>query len=324
MTHSRLALPDKVGISSRIHVTTLAVDDDFDDLSLLLARARQLPGMTRQIEERARILRAGLQASCAAGKLTAPELGRRARTIQAKADRFECMQAIRQGRLDVAKVVQVDAGENMILRGFWEDLFARFASGNSAGANQTLKIKYLALGQSYAAISFTQTDLQNESYRDVPDETYDDGVSTYYTTLYTKKSEANPTGNTTVSSSTTTAITVASGSGFAVDNRIQVVTQNNTYTATVTGISGGSSNILAVNNITGGSLSGAAAFSVSDTPQASDTVKVLISEGGAIISDDATSTPGTGKAMNRRLLETLKTTSLSLLFDYIFAGASLP
>lgn len=311
---------DDIGIRSRIQVTALEVPDELDDHATLMACALDLPGMTERIGDRISAMQAALAEQFAQGKMTPSERLIRDAAIPEKARKLECMQAIRRGEIPGTQVVDQNLDDNLILRGFWEDLFARLASGNSAGANQSLKIQYLALGKSYADSSFTQGDLTSEYYRDVPDETYDDGVSTYYTTLYVKKTEANPTGSTTVSSATTNTITVASATDFVNDGRIQITTASATYNCTIS-ISG---TTFTCSAITGGSLTNASAFDPLDPPVATNTVVSLISEGGCIIGEDATSTPNSGKAMNRRLLETLKNTSRSLIFDYILAGASLP
>lgn len=320
----RIEVPDDIPVQSLIQVTALDVDDDMDDVEILMEQAANLPGMEEIIADRLNVLLAAADAAYARGDLTDADYANKVAEAPQKALAMECLQAIRGNRLACARVVEQQLDHNLILRSFWEDLFARLASGNSAGANQTLQIKYLSLGLSFAQSTFSQTTLTSEFYRDTPDEHYEDGVSTYYTTLYVKKTEANPTGNTTVTSATTTVITVASATGFIVGGRIQVKTAGARYNCTISAIS---SNDLTVTAITGGSLTNANAFDLLDIPQASDTVIALISEGGCIISDNATSTLNTGKAMNRRPLETRKRslagTPLSLLFDYILTGTSV-
>lgn len=332
----RVPVADSLPISSHIRVTTLNVPDDLDDFDLLVQAAYDLPGMKEDVrQERLKRLidlkkrkpPKGMKYTFASKDLQDQWQAwvddyklAVARTCHSAKIQL-CTDAIRSGH--VVPVVDSQIGPNLILRGFWEDLFARFAATPSS--NQTLAIKYLALGLDYTASDFNQEDLYEEHYRDVPDETYDNGVSTYTTTLYLKKTEGNPTGNTTVSSSTTTVITVASATGFIVGNRIQVETANNVYTCTITNIAG---NDLTINNITGGGfLTPASAFDVADTPQSGDTVISLISEGGCVISEAATASANTGKLLNRKQLATQKLypsgLTLSLLFDYILAGTSI-
>lgn len=236
----------------------------------------------------------------------------------ADSPKHEVMAAIRAGKIKGVNPVRQSRGENMILRGFYEDLFARFTG--SPGANQTLEIKYLSLGLSYAQSSFSQSSLTSEYYRDTPDETYDDGSRTFYATLYIKKSEANPTANTTLTAGASNTVTVTSATGFVNGGRIQIETDNATYNATITGIAGSA---FTVGAITGNGLIEASAFPDDDIPASTNTCKALISEGGCIISDDATTTLDTGKPLNRKRLEEEKDTSVSLLFDYILAGTSV-
>lgn len=230
------------------------------------------------------------------------------------------MAAIRRGEVRHTKVYDQHTGCNEILRAFYVDFFARLmGSSVTPGLNQTLFIEYFALGTSYAPTSFTQTQLGNEIYRTVPQEFYEDGISTFYATSYLKKTEGNPTGNTTVASATSTELTLTSATGFVSGCRVQVETVNATYTFTGT-LSG---SVLTASAITGGGLDNASAFDASDIPQPGDTVIVLHSEGACFIGGDASASPNTGKPMNRRLTEILKTHRISRLYDYVLACTSV-
>lgn len=317
----RDTLLEKIPLKSQIQVTTYETDEGMDDRAKQLAAAEQLPGMADAIDARLATILENLMASYAAGKISPTEFVTRCQRAQHSARMIECRAAINAGRVAGVRPVSCDLGDNLILRNFFEDLFARFVDGNSAGTNQTLQIKYLALGLSYAASSFTQADLFNEFFRKEldPADVYDDGLSTFYASLYLTKSEGNPTGNTTVSSATSNTITLTDATGFATNCRAQIQTANNTYNCTIS-LSG---SVATCSAITGGSLNNASAFDSADIPQAGDTVIVLIAEGGFIIGDDATDTLNTGKPLNRRRLETLKTTANSKALDYILTAASL-
>jgi len=271
--------------SSQIHCVALAVPDELDSLEAL---RRQLCYQERRYWD---------------------------------APIHEVMAAIRRGEVRHTRILGRQGGENKLVRGFYTEFFARLKGAQTTpGANQTLFIEKFAVGTKYDATLFADTTLGNEIYRATPAELYEDGVSTFYATTYLKKTEGNPTGNTTVSSSTTTVITVASATGFVVDGRIQVETANNTYNCTVSAISGAD---LTVTDITGGSLSGAGAFDAGDIPQSGDTVKALHSEAACFLGGATTSSANTGTMMNRKRIEQLKDSSISLLYDYILACASL-
>lgn len=279
------AQQDGIRLQSRIEVTALHVPDELDDLNLLIHQLQREQCKYRM------------------------------------APRHEIMAALRRGEVRHTRRISHQGGENLIVRGFYLDLFARLMGDQAApGSNQTLFIKYFALGTGYGAPSFSNTQLGNEIFRAVPDELYEDGISTFYATTYLKKADGNPTGNTTVSSSTTTVMTVASATGFVANSRIQVETANNTYNCTVTSVSGSD---LTVTAITGGSLSNASAFEAGDTPQSGDTVKALHAEAGCFIGGAATSGVNTGNLMNRKRIEQLKDSSISLLYDYILACTSV-
>ncbi|MEZ0375287.1 MAG: hypothetical protein ACAI44_39735 [Candidatus Sericytochromatia bacterium] len=272
-------------LQGRIQATALQVPDELDDL----------PALIHQLQREQRMY------------CTAP--------------RHEVMAAIRRGEVRHTRLLNRQVGCNRVVRGFYLDFFARLmGSQTTPGANQTLFIEYFALGTGYVATSASDTQLGNEIYRAVPDELYEDGVSTFYATTYLKKAQGNPTGNTTVSSSTSTVITVASATGFTVNCRIQVETALNTYNCTVSAIAGSN---LTVTAITGGSLSNASAFDAGDIPALGDTVKALHAEAGCFMGGAATSSPNTGTLMNRKRIEQLKDSSVSLLYDYILACTSL-
>lgn len=227
---------------------------------------------------------------------------------------WRLMRAIRGGKVKGAVPVSINRDDNLLLRGFYQNLFSALS-----GASSDIEIKYLALGLSYADTSFAQTTLGEEHYRDTPDETYDDGQRTFYATLYLKKSEGNPP-STTLTAGTSNTVTLTSPTGFVNNGRIQIETVNATYNCTVTGIAG---SVLTVGSITGNGLIGVASFPVSDIPASGNTCKALISEGSIIVGADAAATLESGTALNRRRVEEEKTTSDSLLFDYILSGTSV-
>lgn len=238
----------------------------------------------------------------------------RQRPEYADRPKHEIMNAIRNGLVAGAEPVSVNEDDNLLLRGFYQNIFAALA-----GDSSDIEIKYLALGLSYADTNFTQTTLGAEHYRDVPDETYEDGTRTFYATLYLKKSEGNPP-STTLTAGTSNTVTLTDVTDFVENGRIQIETDNATYNCTVTDITG---SVLTVGSITGNGLVGAAAFPDGDTPVSGNTCKALISEGAIIVGSDATSTLETGTPLNRRRVEEEKTTSDSLLFDYILSGTSV-
>lgn len=279
------SVADSAPFKSQIQATALILPDGLDDLNELIA----------QIKREQRIYR--------------------------DAPMTDVMAAIRRGEVRCTSSLGTRGGNNKLIRGFYLDLFARLKGASSTpAADQTLYIEKFAIGTKYDATLFADAQLGNEIYRATPNEFYDDGLSTFYATTYLNKSSGNPTGNTTVSSSTSTVITVASPTGFVVDGRIQVETANATYNCTVSAISGSD---LTVNAITGGSLVNAGAFDAGDIPQAADTVIALHAEAACFIGSNTTGTANTGTMMNRKLLEQLKTSSISLLYDYILSCESL-
>jgi len=270
---------------SQIHCTALKVPDELDDLNELMRAARAQEPSLRD------------------------------------APTHLVMEYIRNGRVDGTTLLSKQGGENRILRAFYVDFFARLkGSVVTPSANQTLFIEYLGIGTDYSATDFNQLTLGNEIYRDVPDEFYDDGISTFYSTLYLKKSEANPTADTTLTAGTTTTVTVTSPTGFVEDGRIEIETANNTYNCTITNIAG---SVFTVSAITGGPLTNASAFDPSDIPDSGDTIIALHSEASCFIGGAATSSPDTGSPMNRKRIQQKKNDSISLLYDYILACASL-
>lgn len=306
---------------SEVRATVLRVPDHLDSLEAQLDAAEAVPGVKEEIEQRLKSILNNLIQGFQSNKITPDVFVSKVKRAPHSARMIECKAAINSGRIPGVEVVGHSGGQNLILRNFYEDLFARFMDGNGAGANQTLQIKYLALGLSYAATSFTQADLTSEFFRKAidPDDTFDDGLSTFYASMYLKKSEANPTGVTTVASATSTQITATSATGFVNQGRYQVETDNNTYT--FTGALSGS--VLTCTAITGGSLTNASAFPDDDVPQAGDNLMILISEGGMIIGNDASDTLNSGKPMNRKRLEIAKNPSLSLSLDYIYTATSI-
>jgi len=231
------------------------------------------------------------------------------------------MEFIRSGGVKGTECIGRQDGCNRILRAFYVDFFARLkGSVVTPSANQTLFIEYLGIGNDYSVTNFNQATLGNEIYRDVPDEFYDDGISTFYSTLYLKKSEANPTGDTTLTAGTTTTVTVTSPTGFIENGRVEIETTLNTYNCTITNIAG---SVFTVSAITGGALTNASAFDAGDIPQSGDAIISLHSEASCFIGGAATGSPDTGSPMNRKRLEQKKNDSISLLYDYILACASL-
>jgi len=273
-------------LSSRIECTALRVPDELDDLAALMATLRRQERRYRD------------------------------------ASTHEVMAAIRRGEVRHTQLLGRTGGENKLVRGFYSDFFARLMGRSvTPGVNQTLFIEKFAVGLNFAATTFNQTQLGSELYRATPTEFYDDTVSTFSATTYIQKSQANPTGNTTVSSATSTVLTVASGTGFIVGGRAQVETGSTTYKFTISAINGG--NQLTCTNITGGSLTGAGAFPAGDIPVSPNPVKALHSEAGCFIGGGATGDPNTGTMMNRRPIEQLKDSSISLLYDFVLACESL-
>jgi hypothetical protein len=311
---------NSINLSSRIECTALAVPDELDDLTALREQLAKQDGTA--IPPRPVPVR-HCEACWANALIGSARRCSTCTAMQQTWNRYihQALASIRKGAVKHTKLLGRQGGENKLVRGFYSEFFARLAGAQTTpDANQTLYIEKFAVGTKYDATLFADTTLGNEIYRATPTEFFDDTVSTFYATSYLKKTEGNPTGNTTVASSTTTVITVASATGFVVDGRIQVETASNTYNCTVSAISGTD---LTVNDITGGSLSGAGAFDVSDTPVNGDTVKALHSEAACFLGGATSSSADTGNMMNRKLIEQLKDTSISLLYDYILACTSL-
>jgi hypothetical protein len=272
-------------LQGRIQSTALQVPDELDDLQAL----------TAQLQQEQRIYR--------------------------NAPKHEIMAAIRRGEVRHTRLLGRQGGCNRIVRGFYVDFFSRLKGAQTApGVNQTLFLEYFALGTNYAPTGFSDTQLGNEIFRAVPDELYEDGISTFYATTYLKKAQGNPTGNTIVSSSTSTSVIVEEPENFVANGRIQIETTHNTYICTIEEIEG---NELKVVSITGGSLSNAGAFDSGDLPEEGNTVKALHSEAGCFIGGTATSSANTGTLMNRKRIEQFKDSSVSLLYDYILACTSV-
>lgn len=318
-----LKVKQKLPVRSEIHATRFDVDPEFDDLNLLLSLAEKLPGMAKRIRQRLLPQLVRLRERYQKRKIKMSEYPALVARAKHNARQLCCHAALMAGEVKQARPHETVGGENTLLRGFWEDLFARF--GGSPGGNQTLEIKYLALGTSYAESTFSQEDLTNETYRDVPTDKFDDGLTTYYQTIWTKRTQANPLA-TTLSAHTTGAdpdmVTLTSTTGAIVGAQLQVETASAIYIGTISAVDGSD---VTLSGITGGNLAaaGESEFDSADYPQSGDDAFVLISEGGCIIGDDATTTLETGKAMNRKRLARKKTTSDSLLWNYIVTGASV-
>jgi hypothetical protein len=161
--------------------------------------------------------------------------------------------------------------------------------------------------------------LGNEIYRAVPNEFYDDTVSTFYATTYLKKSQGNP-NTTTVSSSTSTIVTVASATGIQVNTRIQVETSTRTYLCTVSNVA---STALTVTDITDTGGTEYAEFPADDIPQSADVVYVLHCEASIFLGDNATASANTGVCGNRKRLGFNKKASVSVLYDFVLACTSI-
>ncbi|MGV3524228.1 MAG: hypothetical protein ACO1RX_08390 [Candidatus Sericytochromatia bacterium] len=276
---------DPLTLQSRIEVTALHVPEELDNLQTLIRQLRH---------EQVRYRDAPLS---------------------------EVMAGLRHGEVRHTRVLQQQGGSNLLLRGFYTDFFARLRGAqNAPSTNQSLYIEYFAIGTGHKDNLFSDTQLQNEIFRAVPDEFYDDGISTFYATTYLKKDEGNPPNNITVSSSTPTVVTVTDASSFVVNGRIQIETAINTYNCTVNHIAG---NALTVGNITGGPLSNASSFNGDDVPAVGNSVMALHSEAGCFLGGAASASPNTGTLMNRKRLEQLKTNGISLLYDYILACTSV-
>lgn len=321
--NKKVVVEQKLPISSQIRCTKFQVDPEHDSLPILLDMAAQLPQVQERIKKRFEKDLERIEQRLKAGKIKPEDYQAKIAKAAANARMLECTEALRNGEVEAATPVSHSRGENMLLRGFWEDLFDRFAG--TASANQTLEIKYLALGTSYADSSFSQEDLTNETYRDTTTDTYEDGLRTYYTTMWTQRSQANPNSTTLsddVDSESADTLPLTAVTGVIVGARLQVETATNIYKCTVLSID---SLDVTVGNIVGGNLpsTGASEFDENDLPLSGNNVFVLIAEGGCIIGDDATSSTNSGKAMNRKKLEEKKTEVDSLLWDYVLAGASV-
>lgn len=319
----KITIEQKLPISSQILCTKFQVDPEHDSLDSLLALAEQLPQIPGRVRTRVKLHLLRLKRLFKAGKLAVEDYPAKVAKAIKSSRMFECTAALRNGEVSAARPISQGGGENTILVGFWEDLFARF--DGTADSNQTLEIKYLALGTSYADTDFDQEDLTNETYRDVTSDTYNDGVRTFYTTMWTQRSQANPNSTTlsgNVDSGSASVLPLTATTGVIVGGRLQVETAENVYKCTVDSIDGSD---VTVSAITGGNLptTGASEFDEDDLPLSGDAVFVLIAEGGCIIGDDATGTTNSGKAMNRKTLGEKKTAADSLLWDYVVSGASV-
>lgn len=330
MEMEHIPVIEPLGLRGEIHCTALEVPDELDDLQLLKDEVFKLDDTLRNmrdseegyhIKQKCRLeeLKAYVQLSQEDYQKLVHE-----EEIRHKGEVFRIhqgvMRVIKAGGVPGTKVLDRQGGQNLLVRGFYQEIFARMMGAiTPPTAAQTLFIEQLAVGTNNDATSFTQTTLNNEIYRDVPDDILDDGVKTLYASLYLKKSEANP-NFTTVTSSTTTVITVVSATGIILGARLRVETTLNTYNCTVLNVSGLN---ITVGNITGGVLLDAGAFLVSDTPQSGDDVYVLHSEAGFFLGENATSTPNTGNMGNRKPIEVHKKLIISLIYDFILAGASV-
>jgi len=282
----RTQVSDPLAFKSMIGSTGLLVPDELDDLNTLINQLRR-----EQVRYR-------------------------------NAPMHEVMAAIRRGEVRHTQVIDQDLGGNRLVRGFFLDFFARLGGAKTApGEAQTLFIERFALGTNYASVSFNQPQLGKEIYRAAPDEFYDDGNTTFYATTYLKKSDGNPLADTLVDSSTTTVITVDDGSEFSVNDRCQVQTDLETYFFTVKDVT---SNDLEVKDILGGSFTEPVqAFDPADIPQNGNRVVAMHAEGACFLGGDADASPNTGNMMNRRRIQRLKDSSISRLYDYILACASV-
>jgi hypothetical protein len=280
-------LPMKSGINGIISASGFMIEPELDSLPALYARLQQKFARYRHLstEVDADVLR--LRSALLAG-----ELGNEARPIK--------------------KAI----GFNRLHRTYFLDLFA--LNKGTASSLQTMAFKYFAIGNKYNPISFSDETLGNEIYRRAPDTIAEDGQSTIYATTLISASQANPTLNTTVTSSTATIITVASATGAIVTGRIQVITANNTYYATITNVSG---NQLTVADLIDSGGTTYTQFPAADIPQSGDEVDGTHCEAAIVTRDDATGTANTGKILNRRIFDYAKRTGSvanSVLYDFIF------
>jgi len=217
------------------------------------------------------------------------------------------------------KVVEHSENNNLLTKGFYEELYAVMAGSLTApSVDQTMYIEHIAVGTMSGDTDFDDEALGNEIFRDVPVSIQHDGVRTLYAVAYVGPSEANP-DFTQVDSSTQTVITVDDATGFHIGAKLRVETTNNTYICSVTNVSGVN---ITVGSITGGVLTNAGEFLVSDVPQNGDYVYILISEMGTFVGGGSTLTPDTGNMIDRSSGLVHKKYPLSGLINFILSGDS--
>lgn len=228
--------------------------------------------------------------------------------------------AISSDSIDGVDVVETSENNNLLTRGFYEELYAIMAGSlTTPSVNQTMFIEYLAIGTMSGDTDFDDSQLGNEIFRAVPSSIQDDGVRSLYATAYLGPSDGNP-DFTQVDSSTSTVITVDDATGFIVGAKLRVETTNNTYTCIVTNVSGVN---ITVGSITGGALLNAGAFDAGDIPQNGDYVYILVTELGAFVGGAATASADTGNMIDRSQGAVHMYFPLSKLVNLVLSGDSV-
>lgn len=185
-------------------------------------------------------------------------------------------------------------GENVIVDSFYTDLMARF--DETAGVNQTLAMKYLALGtQADPAALETDTLLGNEVARYSPTSRYTNGVYTFVFSKQLGSGDGILAGSTTVAAGswTTTVFDVASAASISIGDRIYVETSGSGDTTFVT-VTNKSTNTLTVSP------------ALPAVPVSGDDVFRCYGEGGLFMGGTATATANTGTMVNHRNIDFYK------------------
>lgn len=203
------------------------------------------------------------------------------------------------------------AGQNKVVLGFFQDLFAR--NKGTQTSDQTLKYEYFGVGSNYGtAVSQSQTTLQAEIFRFVPDEIYDNGLYQITVSTHIKSDEGNPnvTQISNASTPTTSNFSVANVTGIAVGTLIEVeITGDDPEVCRVTAVNGSLITIYALD--TGDNLLPVA-------PSVGDDVYVMYAEGGCFMGNAANASANTGKMANRKLFQYKKTNGAGILIDNQF------
>lgn len=192
-------------------------------------------------------------------------------------------------------------GENVIVDGFYTDLMARF--DGTADSNQTLEMRYLALGtEASPAAAETDTLLGNEVVRYTHTSRYTNGV---YTFVFSKQLGAGDgviAGSTTVAAGTwtTTVFDVVSAASISVGDRLYIETSVS-----------GDMTFTTVTNKSTNTLTVSPALPVA--PVSGDDVFRCYGEGGLFMGNLATGTANTGTLVNHRNIDFYKGSEVIVL-----------